>query len=638
MGTLTKNNTLWYDEIGYMYDNQNNIDYEGIIISKYKDGRACSYFIDDIWDLRFYEEYILEEKSIVNFKKIDKNYRQDIKQIFFYILMYATSRFGRQLSASTLIRGYFNKALVPISKFLKLNDYTIENFFEKDTVFKKYINFSAKKGSRLTNIPGLLSFLSSLKNDTLTFKILISTKLQEEVKFIVKQYWKDKKQTLVIPFDIYKSTIKERWEHIDYVSNYRNDLKLFIIHYMGGQAKHDNPYNEFEHYTKKYNLQDLFKKYSLKNRTNFISFIIGLQITSKHLIHAYSGMRNKEVNSLRNDCFKNKGTYYAIEGVTTKLTGYEKRTSWITVQKIESVIKLLSLISNAIIYNARTEISLETYPLFVTPNYLKNTMNKCILDRVKISNFQNLDNELYIKSNIISIKDIQFLENIDPFEDWRRDSKTQIGQKWHFTTHQYRRSLAVYTIRSGKVSLGVLQIQLKHLFNEMTMYYAKGASEIFSDKEIVNFDSELSREFKKARAETEAMLYLKEVILSDEKLFGTAGKFIENNIKDKLSGVIVKQTKDETIKKFQKGEIAYKATAIGGCISTESCDYALTRSIVACAGCDSSIIKKSKLDNVINKQKEFIEFLDKDSIEYRTEMSDLEELKKQRKQFLGSKA
>ena len=54
--------------------------------------------------------------------------------------------------------------------------------------------------------------------------------------------------------------------------------------------------------------------------------------------------------------------------------------------------------------------------------------------------------------------------------------------------------------------------------------------------------------------------------------------------------------------------------------------------------CDSSIIKKSKLDNVINKQKEFIKFLDKDSIEYRTEMRDLEELEKQRKQFLGSKA
>ena len=69
----------------------------------------------------------------------------------------------------------------------------------------------------------------------------------------------------------------------------------------------------------------------------------------------------------------------------------------------------------------------------------------------------------------------------------------------------------------------------------------------------------------------------------------------------------------------------------------ESCDYAITRSIVACGGCDSSIIKKSKLDNVIEKQKQFIKLLDKESVEYRTEVADLLELENQRKLFLGSK-
>ena len=38
------------------------------------------------------------------------------------------------------------------------------------------------------------------------------------------------------------------------------------------------------------------------------------------------------------------------------------------------------------------------------------------------------------------------------------------------------------------------------------------------------------------------------------------------------------------------------------------------------------ILKKSKVDNVIQKQKEFISFLDLSSIEYRTEVEDLNRL------------
>ena len=98
------------------------------------------------------------------------------------------------------------------------------------------------------------------------------------------------------------------------------------------------------------------------------------------------------------------------------------------------------------------------------------------------------------------------------------------------------------------------------------------------------------------------------------------------------------ENRKKTTKKFKNGEISYKATALGGYVSIEACNYALSRSIVACPRCDSGIIKKSKLDNVIDEQKEFIKLLDKDSIEYRTEVRDLEELEKQRKIFLGSKA
>ena len=63
------------------------------------------------------------------------------------------------------------------------------------------------------------------------------------------------------------------------------------------------------------------------------------------------------------------------------------------------------------------------------------------------------------------------LEQIEFNRDWRNDENFKIGQPWHFKNHQYRRSLAVYSIQSNIVSLGSLQKQFKHLFREMSYYY-----------------------------------------------------------------------------------------------------------------------------------------------------------------------
>ena len=171
----------------------------------------------------------------------------------------------------------------------------------------------------------------------------------------------------------------------------------------------------------------------------------------------------------------------------------------------------------------------------------------------------------------------------------------------------------------------------------MTLYYANGASYA---KRLFNVPkNHIANDFNKLKPEIETLEYIKNIIFSDEKLFGTFGRYIENNIKPQnisKTNYILKN-KEKTLQQFVNGQISYKETALGGCISTSACDYTLTRSLLACGNCQSSIIKQSKFNYIIKKQKEFIEFLDKDSIEYRTEVKDLEELENQKKLFLGSK-
>lgn len=104
---------------------------------------------------------------------------------------------------------------------------------------------------------------------------------------------------------------------------------------------------------------------------------------------------------------------------------------------------------------------------------------------------------------------------------------------------------------------------------------------------------------------------------------------MENNLKQKEQSDFNEyffENRNKILKQFKNGEIAYKRTALGGCISTEPCDSKLTCSIIACFDCHGSILEKSRVNNVILKQKEFISFLDANSIEYRTELEELNKL------------
>ena len=235
-------------------------------------------------------------------------------------------------------------------------------------------------------------------------------------------------------------------------------------------------------------------------------------------------------------------------------------------------------------------------------------------------------NELKLDYDELKITDSDKKE-IQEIEFNRNYKNVEIGKAWRFKSHQYRRSLAVYSIQSGIVSLGTLQIQLKHQFREMTLYYTNGASYA---KKLFNIPKDhIANDFDQIKPELETLAYIKEVLFSEDKLFGIHGNFVETNSKQKRKkdfNIYFLENRNKILKQFKNGEISYKETALGGCISTEACDSKLSCSITACFDCHGGILKKSKIDNVIQKQKEFMSFLDSNSIEYRTEEEELNKI------------
>lgn len=609
------------------------------VISRDADGNTLSRYTDDIWDLSTYKSNN-NSSPIVNFhENFSLEQKEECKKIFFLLYCYGSGRNNSIFSISSLKRYISILAVIAVysdNKNIKVTDmltteYHLLNFIKNHMISSQAASF--------------LSLLNFFKNKSTFLKYRESKATIELLSKINSSNKNTSEQTLTIPSRILSESIKERWKQIDTIEAHLHNIKTYLYNYLDSPSFGYTDRNtknidkekaiEWEKTIEKHNLNDLFIKYHITGRKTFHKFITQIQGTCYHLVLAYSGMRRNEALSLKNNCLEiaDKNTMWLI-GNTTKTVGQKKQVKWVTTKEIKRVIHILNSINSIIgdIHN----IELSDLPLFVATKYmlLKNFKNHSVHKRA----FAQTDvlpideNKMLItKQDLKEIRDIDFKVNED---------RVKIGDVWNFTPHQYRRSLAIYAIQSGKVSLGALQIQFKHLFREMTLYYSNGSSfakKLFDD----GIKQHISKDMQKIEPELETLDYIKEVLFSDEKLYGLHGKVVENGFKKENNEdyrTYFLKNREETIKRFKNGEIAYKSTALGGCVATEACDSRLTRSITACLDCHGGILKKSKVDKVIQKQKEFIEFLSENSmnsIEYRTEIDDLKELEDMSKKLIG---
>lgn len=618
----------------------NDID-EEFVVCRDKSGNILSRFQDNIWDFRAYISNP-SQYAIFNFTKhIHKQHIKETKYLMLLLMIFGNGRNGAHYSTKTL-NNYFFALLKPLSNIAAEMNLGFNQGLETKIFLIKYIEKECLNQSKIIVFMSLLLFLDNKGNVYTKINYQHHKDIITQLKKLLNSFL-NPKQTKVIPMRIFLESLSQRWKQIEEIEqNLQNFLK-FLDEYMSSKyfattknlLKRDINSSTMNEAVKKYQLEELFIKYNIKSRSDFLGFIGNIQGTCAHLIHCYTGMRRGEVLNLKNDCINkvanNFGSSYIISS-TSKLIGNNENAKWVTSKELQRVI----LILNAFNYIAVKQFdkAFNDLPLFISyVLLLAENSSKKIEAKMKL----NQKNELPLDNSklIVSQEDKMELEKIN-FNLTMQD--VDIGKPWLFNSHQYRRTLAIYSIKSGLVSLGALQKQLKHLFKEMSLYYANGST--FA-KEIFNPPQEhIANDINKYRNEIDALSYIKEVLFSDEQLYGGHGKFIEDNVKKGRTekfDIFFLQNRDTTLKQFKNGDIAYKETALGGCISTEVCDYSLTRSIVACGRCESGIVKESKLDNVINKQKEFIDFLDKGSIEYRTEVRDLEELEKQKKLFLEGK-
>lgn len=341
---------------------------------------------------------------------------------------------------------------------------------------------------------------------------------------------------------------------------------------------------------------------------------------------AFSGMRKGEAASLRlAGClreFEDGGsTHYEICGFTTKFNkGLPRHTSWITSREGARAVRIAKRISEAV---------MEKHGVGV-------------VDKAKVYLFPALENPSRGWSDnlrrfarvaavtgicpTIEQSDIDELNGLELERGWQRDG-IEAGSAWPLTFHQLRRSLSVYAHRSGMVSLPGLKAQLQHITDEMRAYYSDG----FSRAANLVFDKDhFSHEWNASKAESSFFGYTLRLLLEESEVFGRGA--------ERMSGTLSSRTREESLKLFEKGQIAYRETVLGGCTALEKCDSTPLAPIpFECVqkNCVNQVVVGKRLDHVIGTQEVVVATLvrDPDSVEYRLEASNLRVLLEARDRF-----
>lgn len=358
---------------------------------------------------------------------------------------------------------------------------------------------------------------------------------------------------------------------------------------------------------------------------NFIAGRLGEhQMAMMLAVASYTGMRVGEVLILPLDGvlkqFEHLGsTHFEIHGWTHKLNkGVKRPTAWITSYQGARAIQLAQRIAQAVV-QIHAQPAKKGQQALLFPS-LANPYKK----------MSDLSRDTYLKRlreiicPVIAQSDLEELDRLELARGWAQDDIVA-GKRWPLAFHQLRRSLAVYAHRSGMVSLPALKAQLQHITQEMAMYYSSGFSRAVN---LVFDKTHFSHEWEAAKAESSYFAYAFAVLFSDEELLGQGVV--------RMANVVESRSREDTLRLFEAGKLAFQETPLGGCVSIEECKtHPLEPIPFDCleSNCVNMVVFGKRLGHIIKHQEVTVANLARDeagSVEYRLEARHLEVLLKAR--------
>lgn len=498
-----------------------------------------------------------------------------------------------------------------------------------------------------------LSFLRKLDPETQLGFILATPKRRKELELRVQDYRNNARQHAPLPTRVYAGLINNLSIELDDIEAHTPQLLAAL---RDGLTMHAQVKGE-QGSEKRSIGRELVEKHGLGDYIVRRGFSInrGLRALTgvvteifqvcKLQIHVFSGMRHEEVRTLPYHCMvTRKGEHgrrhSLIAGITTKFNkGRRLRTHWVTTDRegfraIRLAKKFADVIYETLGFApSKSDRSKDDSPLFVSPDYLpwrfdQRNAQKPI--RASVVSLDALNKACRLRLiPIIEEQDLAELEEIDQFRAWRDEPEFSIGQQWPLTTHQLRRSLAVYANASGLVGLPSLRRQLQHITREMSLFYGRGSTfcKNFIAIDPDGYKKHVATDWQDGGDEAALLAFTRDVLNSKEPMFGGAGNFYQ---RQKERGEVM--TRQDVESRMKAGLLSYTPGPLGGCTKPGGCDVRKGLAIIdiACAtdGCKNLVGKHSKIIRVIQLKRAAMAHITPGSIEAAFEREELEALER----------
>jgi hypothetical protein len=622
----------------------------GLVMSRSVDGSVISHFDDDEWFFPAFE-FSVKDKPYFSFLPFRQEGKFNFENIvtckrLFTIKMFSTkSKTGKPIRLPTM-----QTLLVTLNH---LNTFSNKRSIQIEEVFRTKHTFEKMQAtlpiSYNRSMLGLMRTLVSI--DSVDRGFVIDGSILPFLEKATRDSRIEGNQHAVIPSRILWAKYKQYKERLDdYLKNKKAihgfieasiDNRFFGRSVRDRSMSHSNflllPTEEQVAKTRtepnfwkaidKYKLTSLAKKYKWSSTMSPIRFLSLVQYCAKCLIHLFTLMRDSEVLNLPVDCLEeirgwNDEALYLC-GTSTKLESEKTDAKWITTDDIREPVQALQSIQKLVATHIKSDIKVDW--LLLAPSNLPYSGNS---SKKSVVTAKNL--EARLPAVIITDADIRELEIIDPYRNWRDDKKLKIGKAWRVTSHQFRRSIAVFAGQSGLVSLPSLKRLLRHITKVMSTYYMKGCSAknyFFSE-----INPRLTLELKRAKEEADAALFIRDALKSAEQMYGLAGRRAMEMRKESLW---LAGTEAQTNLQVKLGLMAYEETPAGGCTSPTPCDKRAHAKMETCSKCKHLVGQVSKMDETIEIMEFDLTELKPGTIEYRAELQNLEDFKALRARIIA---
>lgn len=556
---------------------------------------------------------------------------------------------GNVLDARGVVTAFF--ILRRVARFAEQHNLSVRHIFEKSVWLDAFI--AEIPDSECDRFKIWLNFLDRLDSDSMLGFHVAKSSRRSQLKERASRYRDSYKQHAPLPTRIYSGLISSLATELDDIEAHRDGLLNLLrdaIH-AHREVRRISPDARTigigADLFSKHGVEQFFKKRNYRCYTDGLSGVIGeiFQVCILQIL-TFSGMRQSEARTLPFECMevesRNGRRHALFVGATTKFNGGRRmRTKWVTTDGDGFRAARLAREFSAAIYESMgvspsgKETSKDSFPLFVSNDYLpwgrvlKGGAGTTQF-RAFFPPFTNERDEF--KSRLfptIGAEDIAELEDIDPFRAWTDEREFAVGCRWPLTSHQLRRSLALYARASGCVRLSSLRRQLQHITNDMSVYYSNGCAfaRNFLADDPVEFRKHVALEWQDAAVEAQVLAMVWDVLGAAEPLHGGAGVYYEQRRK---SGSLM--SREQVEKAIRAGTLGYKAHPLGACIKVGPCEKKMGLDFieVACASenCKNLIGKHSRIIQVIKAKRGMLACIDKTTLTYKFEMEELHELEK----------